>query len=111
VPFIPRPRGFDPRCPSAAHHRHEADFVRALLRRAYDVASAELRAAISARQYVGEVFHGGLDAGHATFIAHLEGELAAFEALKKAGAPRSYKISSGIFNSVKASMYVPACIR
>jgi hypothetical protein len=97
--------------PSEAHHRHEAEFVRALLRGAYDLAVSELRTAIFLRGLVGSVVFGGLDAGHAQFVAHLEGELASLVALADAGYPYQYRISSGIFNSVKGLMYVPRWIR
>lgn len=97
--------------PSGAHHRHEALFVGALLRGAYDQAVAELRTAIYLRGLVGALFHGGLDDGHARFVTHLEGELASLLRLREAGCPHRYRISSGVFNSVKRLMYVPSWIR
>ena len=97
--------------PSEAHHRHEALFVRALLCGAYDRAAAELRTAIFLRRLVGSVYHGGLDAGHALFVRHLEGELARLLGLAEASRPHSYRVSSGIYNSVKRLMHVPRRIR
>ena len=106
-----RPAAARRSCPSATHHRHEAAFVQALLTREYDRAAAEMRTAIFLRGLVGKLFYGRMDEGHALFVAHLEGELAQLCALDAAGRACEYRISSGIFNSVKPLMYVPRWIR
>jgi hypothetical protein len=94
--------------PSACYHNEEARFVAKLIEGSYCDALYHINAAIYLRaQVIAVCFGGWTDLGHVKMIAHLERARDRLEASIVTGTTTNYKITKGIFNSVRRKLYVP----